>query len=271
MRSKTIDMNKLPERTALVTGAGSGLGRTIAVALAQETRTVVIVGRREDRLRETESKIAAAMTPARVEIFSADISSEPDVIALDELLTEKNLAPDILVNNAGIHGYITSIEESDPTRWMETLSTNLFGPYLLTRMALRYMKRSCWGRIINVSSASSLSVGNIGSEYSLSKVALNHFTRQVAKEVAGIEISATAIHPGEVKTEMWETIRDDANSRGESGAGAREWSKMVGESGGDPPEKAAELVVRIARSDAVDVNDRFMWIRDGIQASREVW
>ena len=215
--------------------------------------------------------IAAAGVRARVVACTVDISRESEVQLLAGRLAGEGLMPDILVNNAGIHGNIAPIEESNPKVWMTTLQTNLFGPYLLTRMALPHMRRNRWGRIINVSSASSLNVANINSEYSLSKVALNHLTRQTAKEVAGTGISATAIHPGEVKTEMWEAIRDDAGSRGEEGAGGRAWSKMVGETGGDPPEKAAALVVEIVSSDSEVVNDRFMWIDDGIQKPRSVW
>lgn len=258
------------ELTALVTGGGSGIGRAIAVRLSEIADTVVILGRRESSLRETAAAIHAS-TQTRVEAYPTDVSNAGNMRRLSELLDLEALFPDILVNNAGIHGAITPIAESEPEQWEATITTNLTGPYLLTRMTLPYMLRTGWGRIINVSSASSLNVTNINSEYSLSKVALNHFTRQIAREVAGTDVSATAIHPGEVKTEMWQAIRDDADSRGEIGAGGRSWARMVAESGGDPPEKAAALVLEIVRSKATEVNDRFMWIHDGIQTPRPAW
>jgi NAD(P)-dependent dehydrogenase (short-subunit alcohol dehydrogenase family) len=260
-----------PRAASLVTGAGSGVGRAVAVVLAREVGPVVLVGRRRERLDETAGLISAAKAGGPAHVRPADVSDPESVRGLFEDLEKQDLTPAILVNCAGVNGRHCSIEESDPDGWINTIRINLIGPYLMTRSALPHMKSTGWGRIVNVSSAASLGIGTINTEYNLSKVALNHFTRQTAKALAGTEVAATAIHPGEVKSEMWEHIRDDASARGESGAGARKWARMVEETGGDPPEKAAELVLRIVRSPAAEVNDRFLWIEDGIQAPREVW
>ena len=116
--------------------------------------------------------------------------------------------PQVLVNNAGLHCELLPIAETTPEAWMQTFQVNVFGPYLICRAFLTGMMALGWGRVINVSSAASLGEPtHIGSVYQLSKVTLNHFTRQLAVEVDGSGVTANAIHPGEVQTEMWAAIK----------------------------------------------------------------
>ena len=254
---------------ALITGAGSGVGRAVAMALAGAGAAVVLVGRREEKLRET-----AALLPegAQSLCVAGNVADLAFVEGLEARLRKEGLLPSFLVNNAGVHGEFTSIRESDPDRWRETMRTNLEGPYLFARAFMGPMIERGWGRIINVSSAASIGApGGLNSAYPLSKVALNFFTRQLAAELAGTGVTANAIHPGEVKTEMWQAIRDDAQSRGAECEGARGWVSMVGESGGDPPEKAAALVMKLCGREMDAVTGEFHWIEGGIQAPRRVW
>ena len=240
-------------RIALVTGAGSGVGRAVAVALAQEGFSVALVGRRREKLEET-----AALTGGR--IFVGDAS---DPVAMERVLAE--LGPvSVLVNNAGVHNGFDKITESDPERWKQTLLTNVYAPYLLSRLCAPGMKEQGWGRLIQVSSAAGFaSPDGPGADYILSKYTLNFFTRQLAAELVGSELSCCAIHPGEVKTEMWEDIRDFGGMPG--------WAELVERTGGDPPEKAAELVCKIVAAPAAETNGKFLWIEGGIQAPRPTW
>lgn len=242
-------------KTALVTGAGSGVGCAVAVALAREGFDVALVGRRATKLEET-----AALLGERARIVVGDAS--------DPRSMEAALAPlgpvAVLVNNAGVHNGFDPITEGDPLQWRESLLTNVYAPYLLARLCAPGMKAAGWGRIINVSSAAGFAPPEAaGSDYVLSKVALNFFTRQLAAELAGTELSCCAIHPGEVKTEMWEDIRDAGGMPG--------WAELVERTGGDPPEKAAALVVKIVKAPASETNGQFLWIDDGIQKPRPTW
>ncbi len=109
------------------------------------------------------------------------------------------------------------------------------------------------------------------SAYGTSKVALNQFTRHLAAELAGTGVIACAIHPGEVKTAMWAAIRDESQATGELGAGYRRWADDVASGGGDPPQKALDLVLEIIhRADCSD-NGKFLWIEGGIQQPIPSW
>ena len=129
-----------------------------------------------------------------------------------------------------------------------------------------------WGRIVNVSSAAAFDPpGGLNSAYATSKVALNHFTRHLAAELAGTGVTANVIHPGDVKTEMWADIRDQVARMGPEAQGYRDWVKMVAETGGDPPEKAADLILRLMGEDAAGITGQFLWIEDGLRAPLPSW
>jgi NAD(P)-dependent dehydrogenase (short-subunit alcohol dehydrogenase family) len=259
-------MTDISGKTVVVTGGGSGIGRAIALALSKRGATVVLVGRTESRLRAVADE--AAELEGSAVVVPGDVSGIDEVDRIATEVRSKAGDPQILVNAAGVSGQFTTIRESDPERWIKILQINTVGPYLTSRIFVGPMMESGWGRIINVSSAASLGTGHVNSEYSLSKAALNHFTRQLADEVAGSGVTANAIHPGEVKTDMWRAIQDTATSRGTEAQGGRNWAAMVEETGGDPPRKAADLVLEIIDG---DVNGKFLWIKDGIKKPMPTW
>jgi NAD(P)-dependent dehydrogenase (short-subunit alcohol dehydrogenase family) len=228
-----------------VTGASRGIGRAISSALEDGGFTVADVSRSADR-------------------FRADVSDAADVERVAREIRAELGAPTVLVNAAGIFGPICLIRDSDPREWVETLLVDTVGPYLTCRAFVGGMLEAGWGRIVNLSSAAALHrPGPLNSAYATAKVALNQFTRHLAAELDGTGVTANVIHPGEVKTEMWADI-----GRKTPVGGMESWVAWVEETGGDPPEKAARLVLDIVEG---DVNGQFLWIEDPLQAPVPSW
>ncbi len=187
-------------RVAIVTGGGRGIGRSVALRLAEEGANVAISYRSNDvAAQETADAVRAA--GVRCEIFKGDVASPEDVRALFKGVGDTFGRVDILVNNAGItrDNIMMRMKEEE---FDDVLRTNLGGTYLCTRAALRPMVRARWGRIVNLSSVVGL-VGNAGqANYAASKAGIIGFTKSVAREVAQRGITANAVAPGYVETEL---------------------------------------------------------------------
>jgi NAD(P)-dependent dehydrogenase (short-subunit alcohol dehydrogenase family) len=255
-------------RVAVVTGGGRGMGRGIARALAGAGARVAVVARSQEQLAETERLIREAGGEA--EAFEADVS-RPESVALVQKSIEGSLgAPTILVNAAGVFGPISLIKDSDPADWIQTLMIDAVAPYLTSRAFAAGMIEAGWGRIVNITSAASLHPpGPLNSAYATAKVALNQLTRHLAAELAGTGVTANVIHPGDVKTDMWADIRDKVEQMGPEAEAYRQWVRWVDETGGDPPEKAADLVLRIVTGP--EVSGRFLWVEDPLQPPIPSW
>ncbi len=187
-------------RVAIVTGGGRGIGRAVAVRLAAEGANVAISYRsNDDAAQETAEAVREA--GVECEVFKGDVASPEDVQVLFEGVRDAFGRLDILVNNAGVtrDNLMMRMKEEE---FDEVLRTNLGGTYLCTRAALRPMIRARWGRIVNVSSVVGL-VGNAGqANYAASKAGIIGFTKSVAREVAQRGITANAVAPGYVETEL---------------------------------------------------------------------
>ena len=202
----------------------------------------------------------------------ADVTDAGAADAVAERVgTELGVAT-ILVNAAGIFGPISLIRDVDPDAWTATLMVNAVAPFRTVRAFLPGMLAEGWGRIVNVTSAAALHPpGALNSAYGTSKVALNQFTRHLAAELAGSGVTANVFHPGDVKTEIWADIRDQVAALGPVADDFGRWVEWVDETGGDPPQKAADLVLRLVADDAAAVNGQFLWIEDGLQAPIPSW
>jgi NAD(P)-dependent dehydrogenase (short-subunit alcohol dehydrogenase family) len=164
------------------------------------------------------------------------------------------------------------IKDSDPQRWIQTVGINLVGPYLTCRVFVDGMITNRWGRIVNFTSAASLHPpGPLNSAYGTSKVALNQFTRHLAAELQGTGVTANVLHPGDVKTEMWAAIRAEAERLGTEAEGYRKWVQWVEQTGGDDPQKASDVVLRLMDERASTTNGQFLWIENGLQAPVPSW
>jgi NAD(P)-dependent dehydrogenase (short-subunit alcohol dehydrogenase family) len=256
-------------KVAVVTGASRGLGKMIALALARHGASVALVARSAEALREVEQEITGQGCVARS--IAADLMQPHSADEVKRQVTLGFGPAHILVNTAGMFGPIALVQDSDPRAWIATQTLNVIAPYLLCRAFLPGMIESGWGRIVNVSSAASLHTpGPLNSAYAVSKVALNRLTRAIAVEIEGSGVTANAIHPGDVKTEMWADIRDQCMQLPYE-SGYLEWVWWVDETGGDPPEKAADLVLRLCSDEAAAINGQFLWIEDGLQTPIASW
>ena len=263
-------MVELEGQVAVVTGAGSGIGRRAALRLAQLGVRPALISRSEAALAETAALIEA--DGGRAYIAAGDVSDPGEVEAMKNRIEKDMGAPTILVNAAGIFGPIQLVWKTDPSEWIRTQMVNTVGPYLTCRAFAENMIEVGWGRIINVTSAAALhEPGPINSAYGTSKAALNQFTRHLASEISETGVTANVIHPGDVKTAMWAEIRDAASELGSEASRYQEWAEWVDETGGDDPEKASDLIVALLSDKSASINGRFLWIKDGLQSPIASW
>lgn len=259
---------KLLDKVAVVTGAGRGLGRRAALRLAALGAGVVLIARSETQLRETADLITA--TGGRAVLLPIDLTREHSPDRLRDAVESALGPPAILVNAAGLFGPLSLLHDSDPESWIEALMVNTVAPYVTCRAFVGGMIDAGWGRIINISSAATLlAPGPVDSAYGTSKAALNQLTRHLAAELDGTGVTANVIHPGDVKTDMWADINAKAGKLGPEAAAYKDWAGWVDETGGDDPEKAADLIMRIVGDAAV--NGRFLWIDKGLRNPLPSW
>jgi NAD(P)-dependent dehydrogenase (short-subunit alcohol dehydrogenase family) len=268
--SGTTTMGGFTGKTAVVTGAGRGLGRRIAVRIAKLGMRVALVSRSRSHLDDAAAEIEVMGGEAIA--MPADVASPQSVAALKSEVESRLGVPSVVVNAAGVFGPIQLVWKTDPRAWIDTVMINTVGPYLTARAFVEGMIAEKWGRVINITSAAALhEPGPINSAYGVSKAALNQFTRHLAAELAGMGVTANVIHPGDVKTDMWGDIRDGVEILGPMAQRYQEWAAWVEQTGGDDPEKAADLVETLIGPRGDSINGRFLWIKDGLQPPIPSW
>lgn len=192
----------MENRIALVTGAGRGIGRAIALGLADIAARVALTARSADQLdnvaREIESRGGQALA------MTADLSDRAAPRRIVDHVAEQWGAVEILVNNAGIGSSHAPqpLVDFDDDYWDLTMELNVTAPYLLTKRVLPAMIEAGWGRIINISSINARVAVVHGAAYAVSKHALAGLTKATAIETAASGITANAICPGVTATEM---------------------------------------------------------------------
>jgi 3-oxoacyl-[acyl-carrier protein] reductase len=192
-------MGILANQVAVVTGAGRGIGRAIALKLAEASADVVCVSRTVQNSEKTGGEVRAL--GRRAWAVAVDVADAKAVTAAAERVLEETGRVDVLVNNAGItrDGLLMRMSEAD---WDAVLNTNLKGAFALTKVLTRTFLRQRSGRIINISSIIGL-MGNAGQcNYAASKAALFGFTKSVARELGSRGITVNAIAPGFIETDM---------------------------------------------------------------------
>jgi 3-oxoacyl-[acyl-carrier protein] reductase len=198
---------ELDDKIALVTGASKGLGKAIAIRLAEKgARVAVNYNTSPDSAAEVVKTIADAGGSAIA--VKADVADLDQVVAMVKQVEEELGAVEILVNNAGIINDQLLMRMSDEA-WRQVIDINLNGTFYCSRAVLRNMVRARWGRIINIGSVVGLRGNPAQTNYSASKAAIMGFTKALAKEVANRNITANVVTPGYFETETTAILTDE--------------------------------------------------------------
>jgi NAD(P)-dependent dehydrogenase (short-subunit alcohol dehydrogenase family) len=198
-------------QVALVTGAGRGIGRAIALRLADEGMAVGVIGRSPENIEETVSAIKVKGVPS----FAAAVDV-CDRSALDVAIRalQEELGPlDLLVNNAGSNATFGPTWEVDAEQWWSDISINLFGPFIASQLVLPTMIDRRQGRIVNIASGSGNRPSPNNSAYACSKLALIRLTDSLAAEIKEYGLSVFALSPGAVREGMPSRILQSPRGR----------------------------------------------------------
>ena len=191
--------DSLKNRVAVITGAGKGLGKTFALALAAEGVHLALIGRNADAL----SAVAADARKSNItaEVFTGDVSREQDVRRIEQAIIDQFKKVHILINNAGIN-IRKNVTDFTYEEWTSVINTNLVGAFLMCRSFVPHMRDEGYGRIINLTSIMSHISLPGRTAYSASKAGLLGFTKALALELAPEGITVNGISPGPCATEM---------------------------------------------------------------------
>jgi 3-oxoacyl-[acyl-carrier protein] reductase len=232
---------KLAGKAAIITGAGRGIGRAIALAFAQEGADMLVASRTLAEVAETAEDARAL--GRRALALKVDVSNRDEAERMVAQALEELGKVDILVNNAGGYGSIGPLVDNDPEKWVQTVRINLFGSFFCARAVLPFMIRQRRGKIINLSGGGASSPLPNFSAYAASKAAIVRLTETLAEEVKGFNIQVNAIAPGAVNTRLMDEILAAGAAAGEEMLARTRRQK---ETGGVPPERAAALAVFLA-------------------------
>lgn len=234
-------MESLAGKNALITGAGKGIGRAMALALAKEGVNIGLLARTESQLRDVAAEVKALGVNAVV--AAADVADMAAVNKAVNSVIQELGTVDILINNAGTASFGKFLE-LDPAEWEKNVKVNLFGVYYVTRAVLPGMIARSMGDIINVSSTAGQRGGAVTSAYSASKFGLMGLTESLMQEVRKHNIRVSSLIPSTVVTEL-------AYSQNLIG---HEPERVM------HPEDLAELVVaQLKLNRRVFVKDASMW------------
>lgn len=233
-------MNALPNRIALVTGAGTGIGQACSLALIDAGWTVVLAGRRAEPL---QALARAASAPMRAVPITADVTDEASVVALFAQIRERFGRLDLLFNNAGVFTAGVPLDELPLSAWQAAVDTNLTGAFLCTREAFRLMKAQTprGGRIINNGSISAQVPRPHSVAYTATKHAMTGLTKASALDGRAFDIAVGQIDIGNAATDMTAAmatgmLQADGSVRAEARMSVRHVAEAVVQMAGLPLE-----------------------------------
>lgn len=187
----------LSGQVALVTGGGTGIGKAIAQAMHKEGAKIIIVGRKEEILKEAQAELGSD-----VEMMTCDVTQEEQVKKVYENIMSNHGKIDILINNAGMAAKAKSYEMSYDL-WKKVVDVNLNGAFLCAREAMKIMVNQKSGRIINIGSISGQMSRPENAPYTATKFAIEGLTRALALDGRDHGVAVSVIHPGNAATNIW--------------------------------------------------------------------
>ncbi|MDQ6690470.1 MAG: SDR family oxidoreductase [Gemmatimonadota bacterium] len=193
-------MSSLSGRAAVVTGASSGIGAGIAEALASEGVRVFMLARHEARLKKRSAYLKGSI-PVVCDVTKPESVEK----AAKQIVKELKGAPDILVNNAGIFG-VSIVEETPTEFFIDTINTNLVGPFLLLRSFLGDMKKRKNGHVVTIGSVADRTIFTGNAAYSAAKFGVRAVHEVLRAELRGSGVRATLISPAATDTDIWGTV-----------------------------------------------------------------
>jgi 3-oxoacyl-[acyl-carrier protein] reductase len=240
-------------QVAVVTGAGRGIGRAIALRFASEGARVACVSRTDENAKKVVDEINATR-PDAAKAYAVDVADHADVQRIAARILEDFGRADILVNNAGVRRDALAMRMSAED-WDTVINTNLRGAFSFTHALVRTMTKQRSGRIINISSVIGL-MGNAGqTNYGASKAGLIGFTKSLARELASRNITVNAVAPGFVMTDMTAGLSDQIKDTIHS-------KIPLGRTG--TPEEIAGAVAFLASADAAYITGQVLCVDGGI-------
>ena len=243
----------LANKTAIVTGGSRGIGRAIAIELAARGASV-LVNYNTNGVAAEEVVLKIVNAGGKAAALPGDVAKVADAQALIKAAIEKFGGLDILVNNAGITRDMLIMMMSEES-WDAVIDTNLKGSFNCSKAAVRHMMKSRSGRIINITSVSG-QIGNAGqTNYSASKAGLIGFTKALAREVAGRNITVNAIAAGYVDTEIWAGVPAEMRDA---------FVKMIPLGRKGTPEEIAYAVAFLASEEAAYITGQVLAVDGGM-------
>ncbi len=256
-----MEQADLQGKTALVTGAGRGIGRAAALLLAGSGANVIVTARNREQIEATARDIRASGGAAVA--IPADISKVADV----EQLVRGSGVVDILVNNAGIIEPIAPVVSAPPDAWWQDIEVNLYGVFLTCHYVLPGMLDAGWGRIVNISSGAARGTTIGWSAYSAAKAGVEALTGVLAREVGDRGVHVNAVRPGIVDTEMQVEIRSSSEENfGHENVTRFRRYKEQGQL--RKPDDPARLILWLLSPEAEDTNGEVLAIDDPAVAAR---
>jgi NAD(P)-dependent dehydrogenase (short-subunit alcohol dehydrogenase family) len=255
---------QLTGKVALVTGAGSGIGKAAAQLLAKEGAKIAALGRTEDELKETVDQIQGDRGEALAVV--ADISQPDQMQQAIQQTVDKWGQIDIVFANAGINGVWAPLEELEPEEWDKTLNINLKGTFLTVKYAVPYLKKK-GGSVIVTSSVNGTRIfSNTGATaYSCSKAAQVAFTKMVAVELAKHRIRVNVICPGAIETDIGESTEQRDLERVKEPVEFPEGKIPLTDGKPGTSEQVAQLVLFLASDASSHITGTEVWI-DGAES-----
>ena len=256
-------MKRLEGKTALVTGAASGIGRATSILFAQHGARVVVV----DRSAEVQSTAdAIAQFGGHALPVVADVSQEAEVAAFMQAAVNSYGGLDICFANAGVGGGRRPFDDWSAQDWMRILGINLVGAFLAVKYAARIMVPAGHGSIICTASVAGLRSGAGGPPYSASKAGVISLVQTSANDFAGTGVRVNAICPGLIETGMTRTVFETARARGSE----RRIGQLNPLRRGGVPMEIAQAALFLASEDASYVNGQALAVDGGLSSSLPV-